>query len=352
MKKKLARMVPLVVAAGGMMFTLAAGAQNFDPDSNGLYDDTERKALLDVLQTQYPSAKAEGIFDANGDGKVSVEEMTDGRHPLSQVLATDFLMKPTKIPWAIDLFPEWLMTAYVQDDNTPGTIAQLPARGNYAVIGTQPDAALQPRKNSAVSGIEFAADSGQFIQMKGHRDARWDYRWMALTFRIDSSTGTGNDTVLLDINRPNKGDGPGKSSPKVWFDKSNGTLNVQYTSRDKQGVDRRIMFSKAVITDGKTWNVLVAGIRQGSMFAALNGVELATAGAQPPRYSVEMIFDTTSFIGDHRKTGTAWALDSLFLGQTELSEAMVRKLSGWGAHRLGITAGLPTGHPYREARPV
>ncbi|MDR1190469.1 MAG: hypothetical protein LBK60_02245 [Verrucomicrobiales bacterium] len=344
----------------GAAFIISVHAQNvpsLDPDGNGLYEAAERKALLDFLQAQYPSAKAEGVFDADGDGTVTLEEMIAGRHPLQQVIGADFLAQPAAVPWAVDVFPEWIMTAYTREDVAAGGVAVLPARGNFPIAGAQPDTALQPRK-AADGGIEFAADSGQFIQMDGHRDARWSYRWLVMTFKIDGVTGSGGETVLLDINHPFKGDGPGRSSPKVWFDKAGGTVSVQYTGRGKQGLDRRVLSSKAVVADGKTWNVLVAGMRQGRMFAALNGVAMAADREQLPRYSSVMVgdkpvpADCASFIGDSRKTGSAWVLDALFLGQSELSEAMVKKLSGWGAHRLSVAARLPAGHPWREARPV
>ncbi|MEX0854107.1 MAG: hypothetical protein WD036_12625, partial [Bauldia sp.] len=45
------------------------------------------------------------------------------------------------------------------------------------------------------AGVAFAADSGQFLAMSGRRDARWDYRWTLLTFRIDGSSGSADTTV-------------------------------------------------------------------------------------------------------------------------------------------------------------
>ncbi|MGI6735692.1 MAG: hypothetical protein ACOX3C_05940 [Bacilli bacterium] len=65
-----------------------------------------------------------------------------------------------------------------------------------------------------------------------------------------------------------------------------------------------------------------------------------------------MAYDVTSFIGDRRKTNMAWAYDALVLGQSELSEAMVRKMGGWAAHRLGFASALPEGHPCKTRRPV
>ncbi|WP_413691852.1 hypothetical protein [Psychromonas sp. KJ10-2] len=41
---------------------------NFDIDENGLYEDQERKALLNYLQQQYPELSAN--YDTNDDGGV------------------------------------------------------------------------------------------------------------------------------------------------------------------------------------------------------------------------------------------------------------------------------------------
>ena len=48
----------------------------------------------------------------------------------------------------------------------------------------------------------------------------------------------------------------------------------------------------------------------------------------------------------------AWAYDALIFGLTEPSEAMVRKMTGWAAHRLGVQGNLPANHPYRTERPA
>ena len=62
--------------------------------------------------------------------------------------------------------------------------------------------------------------------------------------------------------------------------------------------------------------------------------------------------EMASFIGDPGQGHMAWAYDALIFGLTEPSEAMVRKMTGWAAHRLGFQANLPKDHPYRNTRPV
>lgn len=333
------------VAAVGLLGAWLARAE-LDADGNGLYDDAERKALLDALQAACPEAR--GVYDADGDGRVTVREQAAGRHPLSQILPPSAAERLRAIPWGIDIFPEWLMTAYFQEDVAPGAVAEHPARGVIAVPAAQTNAAARPSKGEPRGGVAFAANARQSLAMPWQRDARWNYRWCLLTFRIDGASGEGQTTTLLDLNR---GSGPNLSSPKIWYDKTKG-LSVQYTGRNAWGTDRRVMSSQAVFADGKTWNVIVCGIRYGRLFVALNGAPLASAAPQPDRFSGEMPQATVSEIGDARAGAAAWAYDALVFGQSELSEAMVCKLTGWAAHRLGVQANLPAGHPYRTARPA
>lgn len=334
-----------VCLLGALLAGAARGAP-LDADGNGLYDDAERKALLDALQEACPEVRA--VYDADGDGKVSVQEQSAGRHPLSQLIPQSAAERLSAIPWGLDIFPEWLMTAYLQEDVAPGVVGAHPARGVIAATAAQTNAAARPCKPEPRGGIAFAADAGQSLSMPWQRDARWNYRWCLLAFRIDGASGDASATTLLDLNR---GNGPNLSSPKIWYDKEKG-LSVQYVGRNAWGHDRRVMTSKAVAADGKTWNVVVCGIRYGQLFVSLNGTPLATDAPQPDRFSGEMPSATVSEIGDARAGAAAWAYDALVFGQSELSEAMVRKLTGWAAHRLGFQALLPEGHPYRAARPV
>jgi hypothetical protein len=317
-----------------------------DADGNGLYDDVERKALLDTVQQLCPELRQE-VFDANGDERVDIAEMSKGRHPLSMIIPRRIVEAPTRIPWTIDLFPEWISTAFLQEDAPQDGIGELTARGTVASLAAQPVAGLRPARRAPRGGVLFAADSGQHLTMPGHRDARWSYRWCVFTFRIDATTGAQASTVLLDIN---SGQGPNRSSPKIWYTKGEG-LSVQYLGKGS-GIDRRLMTAGNVVADGSAWNVLVCGIRQGRMFAAVNGVPLRSAVPQPSRFGGEMVQEATSTIGDRKPGNMAWACDAVVLGITEPSEAMVDKLGGWAAHRLGFADRLPSGHAYRTQRPV
>ena len=156
---------------------------------------------------------------------------------------------------------------------------------------------------------------------------------MLFTFRIDANTGDNAETILLDINH---GEGSNKSSPKIWYNKTNG-LSIQYVGLNNNGLDKRIMTTKNdVIADGKTWNVIVAGIRYGQMFASVNGTPISSEAIQPDRFSGEWISNTSSYIGDKDIGNMAWAYDSLVFGLTEPSEAMVQKMTGWAAYRLSL----------------
>ncbi|MDF3131087.1 hypothetical protein P0Y35_17885 [Kiritimatiellaeota bacterium B1221] len=356
-----------------------------DADGNGLYDPLERKQMLDVFLQETPelqqainrgalpvaaaanenyldfedygngkaaeAAKAATYphqeFDVNGDGKVTIEEQARDWQALSILVPRRIVDSENKIPWGIDIFPEWIATAYFQEDLEEGEVVQHLARGYIKHHGNQISPSYRPtQKDGAVA---FAANSGQRLEVKGLRDARWDYRWCLLTFRIDAESGNGNSTTLLELNKGNNG--PGKSSPKIWYDKATG-LNIQYVGATDTGLDKRIMTTDQLITDGEGWNVLVCGTRYGQMYASVNGVPLTTRTPQPARFASPEVRDTKTFIGSEDRDNMAWAYDALVFGQTEPSEAMVRKLTGWAAHRLGFASRLPADHPYVAQRPV
>tara|TARA_R110002096_G_scaffold42144_14_gene113775 strand:- start:310 stop:2718 length:2409 start_codon:yes stop_codon:yes gene_type:complete len=355
-----------------------------DADGNGLYDDGERKAMLDVFLQECPdlqtvlnkntaaiskassdyqedfsdntaptddAAQSEKnvSFDANGDGKVTILEQTVGRPPLSLLVPKTILASDQKIPWALDIFPEWLSSAYFQEDVAPGAVAKHSPRGTVRLEAAQESAGVQPNLLEPGNGVTFAANSGQFLKMPGRRDAPWDYRWCLFTFRIDGNSGAGDQTILLDLNR---GKSSNYSSPKIWFHKESG-LNIRYVGLNEGGLDERLMTTKDIVADGETWNVLVCGIRYGQMVASVNGRPLSTASEQLPRFSGEWLRDSFSYLGDENNRGNMeWAYDSLVFGLTEPSEAMVRKMTGWAAHRLGFAENLPEDHPHRTVRPV
>lgn len=320
---------------------------HLDVDGNGLYDDTERKALLDELVRH--SAESRGPFDENGDGKVSIAEQTQGRHPLSQLLkAKSIIESGRKIPWAIDIFPEWISTAYLQEDVELGSVTEHLNRGTVEANASAASEDRRPIRESDRGGVAFAENSGQYLTMPGQRDACWSYRWCIFTFRIDGNSGRDKTTVLLDLNR---GTGSLRSSPKVWYDKRDG-LHVQFVGLNQDGLDQRVMSTRGVVADGSSWNVLVCGIRYGQMYASLNGTPLATDRPQPPRFSGERPTKTTSYLGDGNSGNMSWAYDALVFGLTEPSEAMVRKMTGWAAHRLDFADRLPSDHPYHDTPPV
>ncbi|MDQ8206294.1 hypothetical protein QEH52_02160 [Coraliomargarita sp. SDUM461003] len=352
-----------------------------DTDRNGLYDDTERLALLELFQKEVPELNdiiakksmpvvqatsnyqedfstnsldpdaAEMVefttFDLNGDGKVSIEEQSFERPPLTLLLPQRIIDIDSKIPWSPNIFPEWITTAYLQEDVAVDQAPPFMTRGTAQLEAVQTKSAQQPHKAEAGAGVEFGANTGDYLETKGLRDARWDYRWTLFTFRIDAATGNGEDTVLIDINSGNQ---PGMSSPKIWYNKNSG-LNIQFSGKLQSGADLRTIQTKDVYTDGESWNVVVCGIRYGQMFASVNGVELSTTTPQLPRYSTKEVERKKSYIGSRNKDNAAWAYDAILFGLTEPSEAMVQKMTGWAAHRLDFEQKLPHSHPYYAERP-
>ncbi len=310
---------------------------------SGLYTPADRAEALAILQAHCPELGGI-VFDADGDGLVSaLEQDGEGRDPLTQILTRESVAAAPAIPWTPDLFPEWLMTAFVQDDAPIGRVNALPTRG-VLTSATASAGARAPEKRGARAGIEFAP--GAQLNFPGQKETHWRYRWGVLTFRIGPDAPA---TTLVDVNL---GSGPSYGSPRIAYSAQDG-LSVRFAGRGAQGLDERVLRSDAVVADGQSWNVAVFGMRQGRLFLSVNGVPSAP-GAQPARYSSDRLNrdDLQSRLGDAGAQSAAWAMDALMLGQAEPSEATVRKLTGWAAHRLGFAARLPSGHPYRESRPV
>ena len=311
---------------------------------SGLYSTADRIAALSILQAHCPELSGI-VFDADGDSLVTpLEQDGEGRDPLSQILTRESVAAAPAIPWTPDLFPEWLMTAFYQEDAPNGPVAALPTRGvltNITATALGPDVL----GNSTADGISFAP--GAQLSFPGSKDAHWFYRWGVLVFRIAQPADNTTETVLLDVNL---GNGPSHGSPRITYSPAKG-LSVRFVGRGAKGT--RELRSSSVITDGTSWNVAVFGMRQGNLFLDVNGVPVAP-GDQPGRYAVERLDDKNleSRLGSSLSGSSAWALDSLLLGQTEPSEAQVRKLVGWAAHRRGFQERLPASHPYRVNRPV
>ena len=356
----MAHRISTVAALGCAITSIAAGSSlaeptapnlpaALDPDHNGLYDDGERLALVQALAALSP--RISQPIDPDGDGKITYAQQSAGDHPLSMLITREQLAaSATQIPWGIDVFPEWITTAYFQEDAPFGEVDQHPTRGTIPSDATQAEADHRPRLAGRGQGVAFAENSGQHLDLPGQRYAHWNYRWCLLTFRIDGQSGRADQTQLLDINH---GDGPNLSTPRIWYDHDAG-LHVQYVGRQRDGADRRVLVGDHVIADGQTWNVLVCGTRFGQVYASLNGVELTATRPQPPRFAGDLIGnDTRSFLGDpDASSNAAWAYDALVFGLTEPTEAMVRKLTGWAAHRLDFADRLPQDHPYHDRRPV
>ncbi|MDC9509014.1 hypothetical protein [Pseudoalteromonas sp. Angola-4] len=126
---------------------------NLDPNNDGLYSDQERYQLLNFLANEYP--ELEGNYDVDNDSKVTILEQTQGRLPLSMRIPERAISSEKKVPWALNLFPEWLMTAYFQEDAQVGKLPKHSSRGTIIANATQTTDALQPVKADAKKGLNF-----------------------------------------------------------------------------------------------------------------------------------------------------------------------------------------------------
>ena len=253
--------------------------------------------------------------------------------------------------WTIDAFPEMVVQSLTQENVAqPGPLAKVPFAGVLALAGKNPVAQVAgaaPVKLEDGKGIGFAADSGQRLSFKTNGDALLLYRWSLVIFRVEGESGKGKSATLLCVNDGATGNGrSGYWIPRLEFNKEDRSVTAMY-----RGGKRHELKSPAdsVATDGK-WNVALTYRRHGRLFLRVNGQDCGQLSTTES-FSTENPEDMTeSRIGSVKADSPGWALDGLWLGQSELSEAVVKKMEAWA---LGRAEKLPGGAAAKAAfKPV
>ena len=233
-------------------------------------------------------------------------------------------------------------------------MASVPAGGFAPQDASQPDPLLQPTKLAEAGGVEFAENSGQHLAFPRVRDALASYRWALAIFRVDESTGSGNTASIFTVNASGgSGNVAGTQMPSLVYQKDSGLLMAQFRGLGPSGSTYYNLTSDAALADGETWNVALIYRRGGRLFMSVNGAdagaplpETLTFSVQPPPKN------SVSYIGNRELTGPTWAYDAIVFGQSELTEAQVKKIEGWAMQRIGRAADLPADHPYQNTVPV
>lgn len=247
---------------------------------------------------------------------------------------TVYAIAVTVAPWSVDAFPELVVQSFTQESvAAPGPLAQLRSAGLAGRPATA-QAGREPVKLAAGAGIAFPA-GGRKLAFRTDGDALLLNRWALAVFRVEA--GTGKYATLLSIN-----DGPqpaGRSGN--WIPR----LEVNAVERSAvatyRGTARHQLRSPSgsVAVDGR-WNVALTYRRHGRIFLRVNGADCGQASTTEGFSSERPDDMLESRIGDPAGEAAGWALDGLWIGQSELSERTVAKLEAWA---LGRAAGLPGG---------
>ncbi|MBN2711200.1 MAG: hypothetical protein JXR97_02060 [Planctomycetes bacterium] len=296
----------------------------------------------------------DGCFDINSDGnlvrginnipaggtkKITVRD-TKSADGSSKDTTLTIAVKPAA--WTIDAFPEMIINSFTQESvEHTGPVSSIKSGGVMAMERKDEKAAApagsEPVIKAKGKGIEFAADGAKYLAFKKDSDANALYRWTLVIFRADASSGSGNIASILRIN-----DGPqpnGRSGnwiPRIDYDKSDHSVSAYYRGTKKHQLKTP---AESVATDGR-WNVVLTYRRHGRLFLRINGKD---CGQPSPTesFSTERPEDIIeSRIGDKASKSPAWALDGLWIGQSELSERVVEKMEAWALIRA---AELPGG---------
>jgi hypothetical protein len=244
-------------------------------------------------------------------------------------------------PWTLDAFPEMIMQSLTQQSVpqtgpvtqiTFGGILPMSRSDVIASAGTGSAPAKLPDNN----GISFAANSAQQLTFKGQKYAQLFYRWTLVIFRVDPASGSGKTTTLVCINDSPQPEGRNNSwMPRLEFDKSDNSVSATYHGSQAYTLKSA---ANSIAADGK-WNVALIYRRYGRMFLNVNGQDCGESPTES--FATENPEDAgESHVGSKTPDNAAWALDGLWLGQSELSESVAAKMEAWA---LIHAATLPGG---------
>lgn len=246
----------------------------------------------------------------------------------------------TPAAWTIDAFPEMIVQSLTQEGvPAVGPVARVDFGGLAALTGRNAVATAaaghEPVKLDGGRGIAFPPGGDRKLVFEPESEALLLNRWSLVIFRIEA--GTGRTATLVSINDGPQANGrSGNWIPRIVCDTSDRSLIASYRGSTRHQL-RSPPGSMAV--DGR-WNVALTYRRHGRLFLRVNG---ADCGQHSPTegFSTERPDDMIeSRIGDAAADAPGWALDGLWIGQSELSERVVVKMEAWALLRA---AALPGG---------
>ncbi|HSI82740.1 MAG TPA: hypothetical protein VK970_03090 [Candidatus Methylacidiphilales bacterium] len=295
-----------------------------------------------------------GMFTLNGEGdlvrgftpvptagiekvKIRQTKAADGKFEDST-----YAIEVKAADWTIDAFPEMIIQSLTQQSVAqPGPVTQVPLAGVLEMAGQKPVAIApvgsEPVKLADNGGIEFRANSSQRLCFKPESDALALYRWSLVIFRVDAAAGgTGNTATLVCVNDGAQPNGrSGYWIPRLEFDKTDNSVVAMYCGMKKNQLKSP---ANSVATNGK-WNVALTYRRHGRLFLRVNGQDCGQTSPTESFSAARPEDKTESRIGNVKADAPGWALDGLWLGQSELSERVVEKMEAWALTRAATLPG-------------
>ncbi len=197
--------------------------------------------------------KGASDFSIAGTQYISVTETLSGSP--NSPLTTDFPITVTRDAdpeigdvWAIDKFANKMINCFFQEDVSSGKVSTWTARGAGAKNGSQGSESLQPTKLTSGEGVLFAENSGQTLAVAGEADASPSYRWAITNFKVDGSTGSGDNTLIWGVN--NGSTAAGYPHCRITYNKTNG-LTVTWRGRSSTGdTVSHYFYSTDIVDDG------------------------------------------------------------------------------------------------------
>jgi hypothetical protein len=261
--------------------------------------------------------------------------------PQTEWLGRGEAAEAIRLPWDPDQCREMIVKAWYQEDADGDEVISWQSRGVKPALATQSDPALRPVKLDNNKGVLFRKGSKQALTWPADSDAPYLHRWWLVLARCDLANANSDDASVICIN--GAGGGPSYRQPRISFK----TRQKNLVSEVNDG-ELKIEGGRCS-TEFSDWNVIV-GYRRGNMMqTVVNGVKSVgqTIHSLAPNRARSL-----SFFGDVNAPMAAdVAVDCVLIGQSELNDAQIDKLTGWAMWRIGQEWALPDHHPYRRSLP-
>lgn len=218
---------------------------------------------------------------------------------------------------------------------------------------------IDTRRPSVQSGEVRFSGILQTMTIKSFTRAPFENWWIFMIFRINwTGSGAGGNGNLLCIN----GVAPaataiGRSQPRVEYLRTAQQVQTVWTHTDQRGGDKgsAVVENKTPVSiaGSDVWHTMLARRVPTGAYISIDGAtETFVAGAgSMPRLPSDS--EPTGFLGDNSASNNlVWGLDSLIIGQKDLTATERQKMHAWGLHRKGAQSQLPGGNPYLVNPPV